>query len=278
MIASFFDFPLERPFHQAFLAIYLICTVAMINKIKPRKPAIINRFPILITFLSLISFGIVFSFLAVQQEINIKRARAFLKQEDWQSMLHYAKKAQSPLKNMDPTAIPAVSYVGISSLQLNDLPAALKAFSEAYRLYPDDFNSILNLAIIKEKFELYDDAEKLIQKGHKIYSDNALLRKELANVYYSHGEFIKAYMTLRSIHGWEKDSILIRNIRVLENLIAIAESTHEEIDMSDFRPEESIRYYSARIMEDPSWLDLIVKKAAWFIRHDSPYIGIFNSC
>jgi tetratricopeptide (TPR) repeat protein len=163
---------------------------------------------------------------------------------------------------MDQVANPVAYYVGLSSFNLDDLPAALKAFSEAYNLYPDDYHSILNLARVKEKFNLHDDAEKLLQKGLKIYSDNPVLQKELCNVYYSRGEFIKGYITLRSIPGWEKDSILIGNIRILENKMGIAQRTAEEIHTPDFRPDESIKYYLAMITEDPSWLELIVKKAA----------------
>lgn len=280
MIVSFFDFPLERPFHQAFLALYLASSVAMFHRIKQVKPFSFNRIFVLVPFITLVTFGVVFSYSAARQEVFIRKARISLDRKDWHTMLHYALEAESPLKNMDPLENPVALFVGKACSELNDLPAAYKAFSEAIKAYPDNVNAIENLAEVDEKLKFYPEAEELLHRGLKLYPGDPELKEMLIDVYYLSGAYIKAYITLMSINGWEKDTTLCVNMKAIENQLGIPNGPPVASDTVAYSFAESARYYSYRIMQDPAWMELIRKKAARrgkslqeMIRMDAEYMA-----
>ncbi len=261
LIASAFDFPYERPYHQALLAVYVAGVVAMMYKVDVASTLKVNRFVIVIPLFLVVSFAGIYSFAATRQEFYLRRALAFFKRQDWPMMLDNAKHAISPLKNMDPLSNPVVSYAGQAYLQLNDHKSALMAFSEAYTLYPDKIKSITNLAEVYKITSSYDEAEDLLKKGLMLYPGHSDLIRALCDIYYSRQEYILAYLTLYSIRADDLDSAVNMNIRVLEDQLGIGFHGTSSFPTGDLSPAESAGYYSSRIREDPNWMELIRQKA-----------------
>jgi O-antigen ligase len=281
LVSSAFDFPYERPYHQAFLALYFISAVSMMHRINPRASVNIRRIMVTIPFLLLISFAVYYSYSAVRQEVYLRKAYNAFDQHDGTMMLYFAREAESPLKNMDPLANPVASYIGKAFSELNDLPNALIAFREAYRVFPDKLKSIINLAEVNGKLKLYDESEQILKRGLKLYPDHPGLQKQRCDLFFNRGDLIRAYVTLRSIHGWENDSALSGNVGFLENQLGIGNMGLVDLVTDSLRKEELIRNYIARIMNDPAWLEMIRKKALLkaitmdeMIRLDAQYMVI----
>ncbi|MCX6303747.1 MAG: O-antigen ligase family protein [Bacteroidetes bacterium] len=261
LVSSAFDFPYERPYHQSFLALYLISAVWMMHRIKPQASINIRRPLVAIPYLLLISFAVFYSYTTVRQEVYLRKAYAASEQHDGMKMLEYAREAESPLKNMDPLANPVASYLGKAFTELNDLPNALIAFREAYRVFPDKMKSIINLAKVNEKLKLYDESEQILKRGLNLYPDHPILKKQFGDLYFARGDYIRAYVTLRSIHGWENDSSLSMNVRFLEHQMGIGDVGPRDLITDSLSREEPFRNYISRIKNDPAWLEMIRKKA-----------------
>jgi tetratricopeptide (TPR) repeat protein len=234
-----------------------------------------------IPFLLLISFAVYYSYSAVRQEVYLRKAYNAFDQHHGTMMLYFAREAESPLKNMDPLANPVASYIGKAFSELNDLPNALIAFREAYRVFPDKLKSIINLAEVNGKLKLYDESEQILKRGLKLYPDHPGLQKQRCDLFFNRGDLIRAYVTLRSIHGWENDSALSGNVGFLENQLGIGNMGLVDLVTDSLRKEELIRNYIARIMNDPAWLEMIRKKALLkaitmdeMIRLDAQYMVI----
>lgn len=261
LVASAFDFPYERPYHQAFLALYLISAVTMMHRLKPNVSVNIKRLPVMIPYLLLISFAVYYSFSVVSQEVYLRKAYTAFEQHDGPLMLANAREAESPLKNMDPLANPVASYLGKAYSELHDFPNALIAFQEAYRVFPDKMKSIINLAEAYGKLNMYKEAENVLKKGLKLYPDHPVLQKTHCDLYFAQGDFVRAYVILLSIHGWENDSSLSRNVRFLENKLEIGDEGNRELLAEKISQNELVLAYTLGILTNPEWIEMVRKKA-----------------
>ncbi|MCX6279992.1 MAG: hypothetical protein NT004_18155 [Bacteroidetes bacterium] len=217
MVASVFDFPYERPFHIAALSLFLSAAIAMYSRVKPVKPLIISKQIILIPFVSIGLFTVVFSFSAFRQEVYIKKSLEDAQTEKWQNMLFNTQQATSIFKNLDPWANPVTSYSGKAYEEMLDLHAAEAAYLEAYRLCPTKLKVITNLARIYEKNGKYSEAETMLNEGLLIIPNHPVLLKQKCDVYYAMGDYRKAYNTYKQVQGWENDTLIRRNMKLLES-------------------------------------------------------------
>jgi len=219
LIAAGFDFPSERILHQAFLSLFIAGSIALYQKTEPAKPVKVSRIPVFVTFLLIFSFSVVFTFSAVRQEIYVKKVWADNQAQNWESMLHHALLAQSPLKNMDPLANPIASYVGLAYSELHDIPNSLAAYQEAYRQYPYKLKGITNLALLYEKAGMYKESVDCLMEGLALIPNNLEILRKLCDIYYASGQYKKAIEAYKNIPGWEKDSTLVQNIRLVEGMV-----------------------------------------------------------
>lgn len=219
MVDSGFDFPYERVFHQSFLSLLVAASIALHHKIKPAKPLNISRIPVFVAFVAIMSFSVFFSFSTVRQEIYVKKVWVDNQAKDWQNMLRHAKLAESPVKNMDPLANPIASYIGLAYTELNELPKAVAAFEEAYRIYPNKLKGVVNLALLYEKTGKYKEAEACLMWALVLIPNQLEIQKKLCDIYYASGRYKEAILAFKNIPGWEKDSSMVQNIRLLESLV-----------------------------------------------------------
>lgn len=219
MVASLFDFPYERPWHLAALSIFLSASIVMYHRVNPAKPLLIHRTFVLVSFLAIMVPVIVFSFSAVRQEALVKMSLEEAKTGNWTSVLTHATQAESSFKNLDPWANPVKSYIGKAQEELGDLPAALAAYEEAYRLCPTKLKVITNLARIYEKTGNYNKAETMLDEGLKIIPNHTNLLKQKCDIYYAMGNYQKAIETYKLVPGWQQDSLILRNMEILKTML-----------------------------------------------------------
>jgi O-antigen ligase len=216
IIASLFDFPYERPFHIAALSLFLSASVALFHRIQPAKPLVVKTLPMVVVFVVSSLFPVIFTFAAVRQEVYVKKSLEDATNRNWNLMLDHTRQATSAFKNLDPWANPISSYYGKAYEELNDLAAAQTAYEEAFKLCPTKLKVLTNLARIYEKKGRYQDAEMMLDKGLTIIPFHKELLKQKCDVYFASGQYKKAYDTYMVIQGWESDSLIVQNLRVLK--------------------------------------------------------------
>jgi hypothetical protein len=121
--------------------------------------------------------------------------------------------------------------------------------------------SIMNLADVYGKLKMYEESDQILKKGLILYPDHTGLQKKRVDLYFAQGDFVRSYVILRSMHGWEKDSSLSMNIRFLENKMKIGNEGISELLPGKLLQNDLARNYTSRILDDPAWLEMIRKKA-----------------
>jgi hypothetical protein len=216
MVASLFDFPYERPWHLAALSLFLSSAVVMYNRVKPAQPILLNKMILLIPFVVILLLVVIFSFSVIRQEMLIRQSLEDSKTGNWANMLSHAQQAESSFKNLDPWANPVASYVGKAQEEMGNLPSALEAYEEAYRLCPTKLKVITNLARIYEKTESFNKAEMILDEGLKIIPNHSGLLKQKCDVYFALEEYQKAIDSYKMIQGWQQDTLIQANMKILE--------------------------------------------------------------
>ena len=219
LVASFFDFPYERIFHQSFLAVMFACTLALYHKAKPFREVEISRFYLMIPFLAVFIFGSVYGSHTVRQEKELKIARAHIRAQNWNAVLRHSTQALTPLKNIDPQANPITSYIGLAYVNLGDMQNGFKYYDIAYNLNPGSTNVLNNLGAAHFRNERYEEARYYLERSVSIFptSDGVT---NLSAVYFRLGKYEEARELLITIPEEERTPNQHNNLRAAEAMIA----------------------------------------------------------
>ncbi len=219
MVASFFDFPYERPWHMAMLGLTLAGAIALRKKYIPGKPPSFAArwfmIPLLLSFLIVSVYGIA----VTRQEAAVRKSLDYSLTGNWPQMLKYGEEARSMFRNLDPWANPIQSYIGKGFEETNRIPEAIRAYEAAHIDNPTKLKVIMNLARAYEKSGMLAEAENTLNKGLWIIPAHRLILKQKSDVYYRMGAYDKAIRTYQEIYAWEQDSAIVQNIRYLRAFI-----------------------------------------------------------
>lgn len=219
LTASVFDFPYERPFHLAMLALYLAGSVTLWTGIRPVAP-FTGRKTIFPAAYLITSFVIaVYSLMVLRQENLIRRAVDDAAAQNWHSMLEHATAARSWVKTLDPLANPVETYVGKALEELGDKPGSLESYRKAFDQNPTKLKVIMNVARLLEVNGLFEEALQRLDQGLRIIPFHHQLLKQKSDVYYRMERYQDALDNYKLIMGWERDSLIRQNVRYLDQLI-----------------------------------------------------------
>jgi len=239
LVASAFDFPYERIFHQAFLGLIFACSVALYHSVHPSSVLKLGKYSLLIPIVIVFALGTFYGYHGVRQEVNLKKARTELRiinqgilprieslpanqqknaaamlQNKWREVLKYSRDAKFSLKNLDPQANPIDYYIGLAYLNLKDYQNGLKYCLAAHNQHPGSIKALNSLGAIHYHLKRYDEAEQYLLKSMAIFpSHDALLN--LSATYFMQEEYEKAYELLSNA---PKD---IMSPRLEDNLRAV---------------------------------------------------------
>ena len=158
LAASVFDFPYERPFHLAMLALYLAGSVTLWTRIRPVEPLVSHRALLPVSYL-FVSFSIaIYALLVLRQENLVRKAMDDAVAQNWPAMLEHATSARSLVKNLDPLANPVETYVGKALEETGDKTGSLASFRKAFEQNPTKLKVIMNVARLLEVNGRYDEA------------------------------------------------------------------------------------------------------------------------
>jgi O-antigen ligase len=138
ILASCFDFPLERINQQVYLAVLLSIVVVAS---RPPPPAIqkLPKTPWIPCALAIVglAFGIHYSIAAIKQEKYVNLARHELRTGNFQAGLSYAQLARTPWKNLDPVSAPVSFLEGYAYLKIGRFQSAIRFLEQARRENPN---------------------------------------------------------------------------------------------------------------------------------------------
>jgi O-antigen ligase len=242
LAASFFDFPYDRVFHQAFLGIFFACSLALYNRSSSLSPVAINGVFITLPLIFIFAFGAYYGYWASQQESHLKKARAELRiinqiiprihtlpenqqknasatvQLKWKEVLKHAQNSQFLFKNLDPQANPVSYYIGLAYLNLNDLKNGLKYCLIAYDKHPGSIKALNSLGAVYFNLNKLKEAEKYLLMSMEIFPSHDALQN-LSATYYKQERYQEAYDLLKNAPKDIVSPQLENNLKAIEIML-----------------------------------------------------------
>ena len=216
LTASFFDFPYERIYHQAYLSMYFMVAITLFVGSKPVSGVNIRPVVVYVPFLLAVVFLLRYSISVITQERNISLAREDAAKQDWPAMLEHAKKSYSIFKDYDPLMNPVSNYEGMARFNTGDISGALTAYQYSQILYPDNMDVLYNLALVYQANKQPKLAMAFLHLGLRIIPGHSKFLKKLADIAYETGDYQTAFQALGMIKNWYLDSALVQNRRLLQ--------------------------------------------------------------
>lgn len=224
---SFFGFPYERINHQNYLAIMIAGGIAMYLKVSPRKSIQINKAAIFIPLIVFSVFGTWFGYATTKQEIQLNKALSAYNQEKWPALLSNARLAHNPLKSLDPLSNPPEYYEGLALAKMNRHKEAVVAYEKAREQFPNNIWILNWMGLSYYHVGRYTEAIECIEKVIDVIPAHREAYVNLSATYYQMGDYKKSYESLHRYPQWQSDSAMVRNMRVLENLMGRQESQQQ---------------------------------------------------
>ncbi|MDB4303984.1 O-antigen ligase family protein [Desulfosarcina sp.] len=198
MLVSFFSFPNERINHLIFVS--LMAAYIISEFLKPKLSTSnkgINKawfvMPILVGSYLAIHFGVI----AINSEINLKKAMAAQMKKDWKAMYFFAQKAYSKYAPIEPhNSYPVAMYSGLASFSQGKFEVALENFKKSYQQHPTSISVINNLGSVYGELGKLDSCIYYHSKTLEIFPHYDFGRVNLTKSYYVDKDYKKAYQTI----------------------------------------------------------------------------------
>lgn len=216
---SFFSFPYERINHQVYLGLFFGGTLAMLQPYSANKPFQPNRRIILIPIVVLAAFGTLFGYKTTIQEMHLNKALSAMKSENWQAYLQNARKATNPFKSLDPLSNPPEYYEGMALAKLNRHHEAIVAYEIARKKFPNNMWIINWLGQSYYHVGRFEEAIECLEQVIKIIPSHKEAFINLSATYYQMGNLQESYDALKKIQNYEDDPAVVRNMKVLEDMM-----------------------------------------------------------
>ena len=195
LVASFFTFPLERINHQVYLAVFLALIISMYykNQSERNESNLFSRVNIVIFILSL--FSVYYSYLAVRQEVTVRKIANAMNTGRNHRAIKYCDLAYTPFTTIDNNNIPIKMYRGVINLRLKNYRQSYSDFKQALEEFPNQISVLNNLAIATSELKRNKEALEYLDKALYLFPH---FEKSLVNqtiVYFNAGDYRSAYIS-----------------------------------------------------------------------------------
>lgn len=216
---SFFSFPHERIEIQVLLFVMLGASAALHHKMHTREnvrlsPAWFRGFTLLAC-----GFGLLLAYQSIMMEVRIHRAVQAMYDENWPKMLSEAKASRTQFRSLDNNGYPSEYFIGLAHDGRKDHQAAITAYKEALGQSPKNVWVLDRLGAAYLNAGQLQEAEKHLLEVGDIIQGVPVIMRNLANIYYSRGQYQKALDALLTVNNWEEDADIANNVRILKKLI-----------------------------------------------------------
>ncbi len=219
---SMFDFPLERISHQIMLFLYAASIVALYYKDNPddKRLKSIGAKTCLYIALLLIGAGSWYAYTATRQEGLIREIRMASEAEQWNRVLDLSKKAKTPLKRLDPLAVPVEFFEGFAYSKLGRNIEAEQKWEISYKLNPNRQYMLENMTIVKYLLDKFDEAIFYGEKLLEMYPNVSPLNHQiLSESHLQTGSPEKALEALLKVPRNSRDQVIQHDIVYIRSLI-----------------------------------------------------------
>ncbi len=220
LIASVFTFPLERVNHQVYLAFMSALVISEYYKNHQRKKNKKGLFLwVNLAIMLATTFSLYYSYLYLESEIYIKKARSALNQNKLYKVINYTDKAYSPYTKLDYTNLPIKMYQGVAELRLKKYKKAYDDFKIALNDFPNNVSVLNNIAIAATELGKYKEAIAYLEKSIFLYPHNEESLSNMVIVYYRSKDYEKAYQVLLNQDTRNPNKQYLYFKRELENIL-----------------------------------------------------------
>jgi O-antigen ligase len=168
---SFFDFPLERVYHQIIIAIWFSVLLVMKEPGKTATAVQVNNAPVSYLLLAGFLFVAIYSYSAVKLEVIVKKTFTIQQTGNWRRMLNLAVSIPSGFRNIDANNIPVYYYHGLANEGLKNYGLAEKYYLRAHKDHPSSIQVMNNLGLVYYLQNNLDEARKYYEKALTILPD-----------------------------------------------------------------------------------------------------------
>jgi O-antigen ligase len=219
LVVSFFAFPYERINHQVYLAIMTAGTIALYHTMAPQKTLKLKRARIMIPVLIVLLFGIVFSYLAIKQEVHLKKGVIAQKERKFKRFIREIELSRNPLRKIDPYSNPADYYIALAYTEMNEIDNALESINKALEVFPQNAKFLNNRAENYYRKGNLKEAEKNFKMALFYLPESKVMLANLATVYYHLEDYEKTLEALERIPKRYRDAGIRKKIKNLKKKI-----------------------------------------------------------
>lgn len=223
MTAAFFDFPYDHIHHQASLAIMIAGAAALRQAMMPPRPFRPHRLLVLAPVVVSCTFGSVYSYSALKQELHIKKAMTASKRNDWRESLREAQLAGTSFRTHEPIGYPVVYFAGLAHLRLKDYPNAIRALERALPQDPYNFAVLSSLSQAYFENGQIEESKECFARLLTVLPLDPNTLKNLSIVYRHSGEYRKAYESLMLIPDQRRDPEVIGTLAALKQQLGLGQ-------------------------------------------------------
>jgi tetratricopeptide (TPR) repeat protein len=214
---SFFSFPLERPHHQVYLALWLSLAVVMFHEQKRKSKNIKFLKPLLIVASLLLVYFIIYASSVLVMETRVKQARILERQGRWEQMLALAKTIPSTFRTIDAEAMPVAWYQGVAYANLNQVELANQAYQKAYKAHPTRISLLNNLGRTYFQLQDYENAKVCFLEALAILPEYFESLVNISSTYIQLKDYEKAYEYLSKIKRKDMNEPLRNNLKFVQS-------------------------------------------------------------
>ncbi|MBK8969304.1 MAG: tetratricopeptide repeat protein [Saprospiraceae bacterium] len=201
-VIQYFDFPRERIEMQALLAFLFAYLAFHSRSVWGRGPGV-SLGKQQTVFIGLLLAGLMLNswigWNRIQGEIHTVKTMQAQSKGNFAAVQREAAAASNLFYEYNDVALPLQWYEGIAFYQMNNIPEAVAAFEEAYRLNPWAFQVINNYGSALVRAEQYTEAIALFEKALAINPRYEEGKFNMAYCLYALGEFDQALEWLHRV-------------------------------------------------------------------------------
>ena len=216
---SFFDFPLERIYHQNILAIWFSVALILNVQLKTKTTEESHSRSGSLAFLPLLLFVFIYSFSSLRLEKTVNKTLVAQRTGNWGLMLRYANAIPTGFRNIDAVGMPVYYYRGLAAEKLKDYKAAQMYYLQALKDHPAKVQVMNNLGLMFFHENDLESARKYFEMALAILPGYFEALANLSAVCDEEGKYQESLDLLLLIPRERWDERFYEKERILKQLI-----------------------------------------------------------
>lgn len=229
LVASCFDFPLERVSHQATLAV-LLGAMTVVRREAATTPPVGEarvwptlpdalRTGLVVAATLATAVGLAWTTVAIAQERSAAAARAALEAGRWDDAARLAREAATPWRTLGPTGMPVAFFEAAAHMRSGAADEAIACLERARRHHPNRLVVLNNLGILYAATGRTDDAIECLSIAAARYPHRLESLTNLAGCYLDAGRPSDAVNLIERVPEISRTSVMREHLARARSLL-----------------------------------------------------------